>query len=212
MFTFRRPHDAVLEQWLAAQRQREFTYPSVGITNYSTPVEPPAGFRCDHTRARIGSGSACFEAAKSALADWMQFQLGWLEARPANTPLDVGEMVAVVARSLGLWSSNAARVVYFVDSPGPPARFGFAYGTLPGHIARGEERFLVEWHEPDDSVWFDILAYSRPRHPLGWLGYPWLRRMQKRFGRDSVAAMRRAVAGHEFRTTGNVNQRPSRIP
>lgn len=212
MFTIRRPTDADLEHWLATQQQRKFTYPSVGVTSTSPHVEPPTGFRCDHTRAKIGSGMACFEAAKSALADWKQFQLGWLQARPANTPLEVGAVVAVVAHSLGLWSSNAARVVYVVDSPGPPARFGFAYGTLPGHIARGEERFLVEWHEQDDSVWFDILAYSRPRNPLGWLGYPWMRRMQKLFGRDSVAAMRRAVAEHRTGLTGSLNPRPSQIP
>ena len=40
---------------------------------------------------------------------------------------------------------NAGRVVYLVDEDGPVPRFGFAYGTLPGHAESGEERFLVEW-------------------------------------------------------------------
>lgn len=191
MFTIRRPTDSRLQSWLDGQRNCEFTYPSVGATNGS----PPSGFRSDHTRAQLGTGRNRFESAKRALRAWRQFELGWLAARPAGTPLEAGNCVAVVAHSLGLWSSNAARIVYVVDSNGPPARFGFAYGTLPGHIARGEERFLVEWNASDDSVWFDILAYSRPRHPLGWIGYPWLRHMQKRFGRESVAAMRRAVSG-----------------
>ena len=54
---------------------------------------------------------------------------------------------------------NACRVVYVVDEPG---RFGLAYGTLPGHVERGEERFLVERDSTDGSVWYDLLAFSRP--------------------------------------------------
>jgi uncharacterized protein (UPF0548 family) len=71
--------------------------------------------------------------------------------------------------------------------------FGFAYGTLPGHVERGEERFLVEWDQGDDAVWYDILAFSRPNHLLTRLGYPVVRRLQKRFGRDSAATVLKAV-------------------
>jgi uncharacterized protein (UPF0548 family) len=42
-------------------------------------------------------------------------------------------------------------------------------------------------------VWYDIRAFSRPRHVLARLGYPLTRRTQKRFARDSVAAMGNAV-------------------
>jgi uncharacterized protein (UPF0548 family) len=88
---------------------------------------------------------------------------------------------------------NACRVVYVVDEGGPVQRFGFAYGTLPDHAESGEERFTVEWHEADDAVWYDILAFSRPQQLLARLGYPFARRLQKRFARGSAAAMRRAV-------------------
>ena len=57
----------------------------------------------------------------------------------------------------------------------------------------GEERFTVEWHEADDAVLYDIVAFSRPQQFLTRLGYPFARRMQKRFARDSAAAVRRAV-------------------
>jgi len=83
--------------------------------------------------------------------------------------------------------------VAVVNDDGAVNRFGFAYGTLPDHAGSGEERFLVEWDTDDDSVWYDILAFSRPRHFLARLGYPWMRRAQKPFGRQSAAAMRRAV-------------------
>jgi uncharacterized protein (UPF0548 family) len=90
-------------------------------------------------------------------------------------------------------------VVYAVDEVvgGRDAvhRVAFAYGTLPGHAAAGEERFAVEWHRADDAVWYDLSAFSRPRHPLMRLGRPLARRQQRRFGRDSARAMAAAVAG-----------------
>jgi uncharacterized protein (UPF0548 family) len=88
---------------------------------------------------------------------------------------------------------NACRIVYVVDVQGPVQRHGFAYGTLPEHAESGEERFTVEWHEADAAVWFDILAFSSPQQLLARLGYPFARKLQKRFARNSAAAMQRAV-------------------
>jgi uncharacterized protein (UPF0548 family) len=82
--------------------------------------------------------------------------------------------------------------VYVLDETSPVRCVGFAYGTLPGHAARGEERFSIEWHS-DDTVWYDLLAFSRPGHWLIWLGYPCVRRLQRRFALASLAAMVRTV-------------------
>ena len=101
--------------------------------------------------------------------------------------------MAVVARAIGLWWLNACRIVYVVDEVEPIQRFGFAYGTLPDHAASGEERFMVEWDRADNSVWYDISSFSRPRHILARLGYPMFRHKQKQFGRDSASAMLRVV-------------------
>ncbi|MGB0389860.1 MAG: DUF1990 family protein, partial [Ardenticatenaceae bacterium] len=103
-----------------------------------------------------------------------------------------GAVVAVLARSWGLWWLNASRIVYLIDEPSPVRKVGFAYGTLPDHAERGEERFTIEWH-PDNSVWYDLLAFSRPNHWLVWLGYPIARQVQKRFAIGSLAAMKRAT-------------------
>jgi uncharacterized protein (UPF0548 family) len=46
---------------------------------------------------------------------------------------------------------------------------------------------------PDGSVWYDLLAFSTPRYWLVRLGYPLTRRLQRRFVRDSLAAMVRAA-------------------
>jgi uncharacterized protein (UPF0548 family) len=189
MLSLRKPSAEQLRGFLAAQSKLGFTYPAVG----ATAAVPPGGYAVDRTRVQLGDGAGTFAAAKAALGRWEQFRLGWVEAWPPDTPDQAGQVVAVVARLLGLWWLNACRVVYVVDEGGPVQRYGFASGTLPGHAASGEERFTVEWHEAGDAVWHDILAFSRPRQLLARLGYPFARRLQKHFARGSAAVMRRAV-------------------
>src|SRR5205823_2774541 len=153
----------------------DLTYAAVG----ATAGTPPPGYVVDHTRIRLGQGEKAFATAKAALERWEHFRLGWVESWPPDTPIRAGEVVAVVARLFGLWWLNACRVVYLVDEQGPVKCFGFAYGALPEHAESGEERFTVEWHEQDDAVWYDILAFSRPNQALVRLGYPCVRRVQK---------------------------------
>jgi uncharacterized protein (UPF0548 family) len=203
MLSFRKPSPEILRQIIAQQAPLEFTYPGVGETKEGGAA--PRGFMVDRTRVLLGRGSVTFERAKAALQRWRQFQLGWIEAFPSDTPLRAGETVVVVANLLGTWWTNAARIVYTIDEAATTsptgvitvafARFGFAYGTLPAHVERGEERFLVEWDRRTDEVAYDILAFSRPRHILTRLGYPFARRMQHQFAKQSAAAMQR-IAGY----------------
>jgi uncharacterized protein (UPF0548 family) len=189
MVSLRRPSRETIREFLTSQSKLDFTYASVG----ATASLPPAGYVVDHTRIKLGQGEEVFMKAKLALGRWDHFRLGWVEARSPETPIQTGAVVAVIARNLGLWWLNACRIVYVVDDPGPIRRFGFAYGTLPDHAESGEERFLVEWDRTTGEVWYDILAFSRPHQLLARLGYPYTRRVQKRFGKESVAAMVRAV-------------------
>jgi uncharacterized protein (UPF0548 family) len=159
----------------------------------ATAATPPAGYALDHTRIELGLGEAAFHAAKAAMQRWEHFRLGWVEASSPPTPIRAGEVVAIMGHAMGLWWLNACRIVYTVDEAGPINRFGFAYGTLPGHAESGEERFLIEWDQSDNRVWYDIFAFSKPNSILARLGYPMVRRLQKRFGRDSAAAMLKAV-------------------
>jgi uncharacterized protein (UPF0548 family) len=116
-----------------------------------------------------------------------------VEAVPRESLIRAGAVVAVVARIFGVWWLNACRIVYEVNEDGPIRRFGFAYGTLPGRAERGEERFVVEWDRGTGDVWYDVLAFSRPNILLARIAHPLTRRTQKRFARDSVAAMFRVV-------------------
>jgi uncharacterized protein (UPF0548 family) len=185
----RRPSTGAIRAFLATQSQLGFTYSAIGCT----ATVPPEGYTVDHTRVMLGSGEKVFSRAEAALRRWDQFRLGWVEAWPPETEIQRGAVVAVLAHKLGLWSLNACRIVYVIDEPGPIHRFGFAYGTLPDHAESGEERFFVEWDEAGGAVWYDVLAFSRPRHPLIRIGNRYIRRLQKRFGRESAAAMLRAV-------------------
>lgn len=191
MFSLTRPSPSTIRRFLAEQARLEYSYAAVGATS----GERPPGFDVDHTRQKLGTGERAFLAATKAIETWKQFRLPWLEAGPADTPIRPGEVVAILARIGLVWSLNACRIVSVVDEAGSTDRFGFAYGTLPGHAEMGEERFLVEWNHGDDSVWFDILAYSRPRHLLARLGYPAVRLLQHRFARQSAATMLEAVSG-----------------
>jgi uncharacterized protein (UPF0548 family) len=191
MFLLRKPSPSFIRAFLEGQAKLAFTYSAVG----ATAGTPPLGFVVDHTRIKLGSGQGVFVAAKDALRRWEQFRLGWVEPCWPDTPIEPGQVVGVLGRACCLWSLNACRIVYVVNEP---RKFGFAYGTLPGHVESGEERFTVEWHE-DDAVWYDILAFSRPNHYLARLGYPIVRRLQRRFARDSAAAMKRAAGSGDPR-------------
>lgn len=189
MLLFRQPSPQMIQRFLDDQQGTEFSYPAVG----PTATNPPAGYVLDRTRVKLGSGEQVFDSARSALERWEHFRLGWVEAFSSDTPIATDEVVVVIAHAAGLWWLNACRIVYVIDDGEPVSRFGFAYGTLAEHVESGEERFMIEWDHSDDSVWYDILAFSRPRHVLARLGYPLVRRIQKRFARDSAAALQRAV-------------------
>ena len=185
MFLRRQPSLDQVRQFISIQQSLPFSYSQVGATQ----TQPPTGYRVDHNRLELGAGQQTFLRAVAALRAWKQFDLGWVSVVPGDQPIAVGTTVAVQARVLNLWSLNATRIVYVIDEE---KRFGFAYGTLPDHVERGEERFLVERFD-DGSVWYDIYAFSRPRHPLARLGFPVTRMLQKRFARESLAVMRAAV-------------------
>ncbi len=185
MFLLRKPSEKLIRQFISNQREQPFSYPEVGATRTTAP----AGYTIDHNRIRLGDGENTYRRAVAALQNWKHFGLGWVKIVPSDTTVKVEAIVAVQARAVGLWSLNACRIVYVInEARGLKAVFGFAYGTLTDHVERGEERFTVEWHE-DNSVWYDLYAFSRPQHRLAKLGFPLCRMLQKRFARESLAAM-----------------------
>ncbi len=189
MFSFHKPGTTKVDVFLTRQTTEAYSYTEVGASQQS----PPRGYTVDHHRECLGTGQATFLAGCAALRRWQMFNLGWVSVQPPHTPIAEGQVVAVLAHVFGCWFLNACRIVYIREEEGPIETFGFAYGTLHDHMARGEERFTIEWNHADDCVWYDLFAFSKPRHILFRLGYPIARRVQRRFARDSLAAMMQAV-------------------
>ncbi len=191
MWTLTRPNAARVQTHRDAQRPLAFSYPSVGITRDDGPAPP--GYDHDRNREALGRGERVFHAAREAIRTWAMFPAPLATIEPKGIPIAEGEVAGVVMRVFGLWFLSAARIVYVIDEP---RRFGFAYGTLPGHVEAGEERFLIEWM-PDDTVVYTIVAFSQPRYWLARLGRPIARRLQRKFVRLSKLQMRELCSdGH----------------
>jgi uncharacterized protein (UPF0548 family) len=187
MFSLERPSEARIRAMLESQRATEFSYSEVGATATSAPP----GYNADHARFLLGQGSVAFSRGKLAIERWEMFNNRWTHLCWPDAPIQRGVDVAMMARWLGLYSVSFCRIVYVIDEP---LKFGFAYGTLPDHVEAGEERFIIEWLE-DGTVWYDVFAFSRPRHVLARIANPAVRGLQSKFRRDSGRAMQMAVAG-----------------
>ena len=176
--------------FISSQENLPFSYENVGASREGAA---PRGYAVDRYRVKLGEGPEAYARAVEALREWRQFALGWVRLLPPHASIEIGATVGVLARHYGFWSLNTARIVYLLEETGDVERFGFGYGTLPGHAERGEERFSVERDPESNSVHYDVLAFSRPNHPLAWLGYPFARALQRRFARDSKQAMAQAA-------------------
>lgn len=191
MFRLTAPSEDEIRRFISAQQQSLFSYPEVG----ASADQAPNNYNVDHNRVELGSGEVAWHRAVEAVREWRMFDMPWLRLCWPTAPILVGTEVAVLVRHFGFFSLNACRILYLVDNDATIKRFGFAYGTLLEHAESGEERFTVEWNRASDKVWYDMLAFSRPRKMLARLGYPLSRSLQRRFTADSKAAMSRSVVG-----------------
>jgi uncharacterized protein (UPF0548 family) len=196
MILLREPTEAQIRNFLEEQRPLPFSYPEVGASREGAPP----GYPVNHHRGRLGAGLETFVRAVEALRCWEMYRLGWTRLCWPDAPIAEGTVVGVLGRHFGVWSLNACRIAYTIEEDGPRLRrYGFAFGTLPGHVERGEERFMVEWHATDDSVCYEVFAFARPAHPLAKVGSPIVRLVQRRFAADSLRAMAAAVNAGQTR-------------
>ena len=182
-FFFRQPPLSIRQQYLP---KTDFSYAEVGATKNDLPQQLSKQYKVDRYDGEIGKGTACFQEAKLALQKWSHFDLGWLHIQAPAPCVDL--VVPVVVRVFGIWTLNYCKVVYVIDEQD---KWGFAYGTLSAHGEMGEERFMLYHNPANDVVSYEIVAFSKPQHWLAKVGYPLTRRLQRRFGRDSVAAIQK---------------------
>lgn len=190
MFLLSKPNEPTISKFLDARRTDDFSYSEIGASRQGAT---PNGYSADHNRVQLGTGLQNFTKAITAIRNWKMFSMPWVQLCWTNTPIKVGETVAALVNHLGFWSLNASRIVYVIEEKGAVEKYGFAYGTLSAHAEQGEERFTVEYHHKNNEVWYDLFAFSKPKHLLAQIGYPFSRALQKQFAVESQESMLRAV-------------------
>ena len=184
MLRVRAPDDRQLLALLATLAGSELTYPEHGTT---LEKELPRGYL--HDRYRVDLGEGAFERAAAGLRSWQAHLGAGVGVYPPDARVEAGTNVLVTARAGPFHALAPCRVVYVHDDAD---RFGFAYGTLPGHPERGEEAFVVE-RDAGGGATFSIVAFSKPAAIAARLGRPVARRVQRRVTRAYLDALRRFV-------------------
>ncbi|XBH58986.1 hypothetical protein VPH35_080311 [Triticum aestivum] len=166
------------------------------------------GFSVNRSRVLVGSGADAFGHAKSALLSWKHLALGWAEAEP-GTPVKIGVRFCICYKEVVPWVMFPLQIAYVTDDNydggkrekgGGGGVFAFGSGTLQGHLLAGEERFSVEV-DAEERVWYEVVSFSKPAHPLSALCYPYVRLRQRHFARESGKAVLRHVAAACSTTT-----------
>ena len=173
-------------RYLSCARESEPTYQEVGA---SMTASLPVGFHHVIAGKILGQGFGTFSKARLGLQTWQAHQFNGVRVFPANTSPTVGATF-VVTLGFGFASIAApCRIVAFIEEP---KRYGFAYGTLPGHPEQGEEFFAVSLDD-NESVRFDIRAFSRPSDTITRLAGPLGRQIQSIATKRYLRSMNRFV-------------------
>jgi uncharacterized protein (UPF0548 family) len=188
MLLLRNPTDARIREILAPLAEAPFRHPRVGLTREAISV-PPTGYRLDAYGTTLGEGEAAFETACTVLRDFGHYPPSFTRVVSLSPGLAAGRVFGTLALHGGFASLHPCRIVEVIDEA-QPRRFGFALGTLPGHVLVGEECFLIELDERSGRVRYEVRAVSRPDLPIARLGLPIIRLFQARFRRQTCAEMR----------------------
>lgn len=164
----------------------------MGVTLDNDPVTAAV-----HEQRVVGAGSDAFARAVASLRA-LDPQRALATVSPGGACAELGTTV-LIALAIGPFDVVAVnRVVAVIDEP---HRWGFAYGTLPGHALVGEEAFVVE-HRADDAVVVHVVATAHVALPAARLLQPLLVPTERHFARRYLDVVARRVAG----------QRPHQVP
>jgi uncharacterized protein (UPF0548 family) len=165
------------------------TQPTYGDIGASLAGTEPQGFRHDRHEIHLGRGTETFRRAVAGLKTWQAHTVPGFRVFPQEAAIRPEATIVVTLGTPFLALAAPCRIVDVVDEP---TRWGFAYGTLPGHPERGEEAFRITI-SPDDTVLFEIVAFSRPADRLVRLSSPLARGIQKAGTSGYLWALRRYV-------------------
>ncbi|MEU0126313.1 DUF1990 domain-containing protein [Streptomyces sp. NPDC006289] len=163
------------------------TYPEVGATRLG-PL--PDGYDHLRHRAAVGRGRTDFEAAGAAVTEWRMHRAAGARVNASAERAAAGVAVEV---SAGLGRLRVEAPCEVVWTAYERDRTGFAYGTRAGHPECGEESFVVELTE-DGTVWFSVVAFSRPASWYARLAGPLVPLAQRWYARRLGNVLRRTVS------------------
>lgn len=175
-----------MERLVSSLGEAQPTYGDIGAT--LAGVEPE-GFRHDRHQILLGSGVGIFQRAAGGLKTWKAHSTPGFRVFPQDDEVRTGATVVVTLGAPFLALAAPCRIVRVIDEA---SRWGFAYGTLPGHPEEGEEAFVVSI-SPAETVLFEIVAFSRPGDPLVRLLGPLGRAVQKGGTNCYLRSLRRYV-------------------
>ena len=178
MITLGAPGPGRLDEALTDASRCAVTYDHVGSTL-------DRAVAC-HTRT-VELGRDNFDAAVDGLKAWACHRGIGATVHPEGAPTAVGTEVLVVLRVGPIRLLVPNRIVAVVNEPD---RFGFAYGTLPGHPEQGEEAFLVERHA-DGRTTATIRVSAKGDWLIARLASPLVRCLQRVALNRYLAALRR---------------------
>jgi uncharacterized protein (UPF0548 family) len=180
---------AARDRLLANAAGDDLTYDHLGSTLALDGLRPSV-----RVFARVlGCGDARFAAAVDAVRTWVPHRGIGARVHPAGQAVTLGSNVLIELRLGPLYVVAPDRIVAVTDEP---ARFGFTYGTLPGHAERGEETFLIE-RQTDGTVTATVRVDARPATLPARLAAPIVRRLQ------GIAAGRYLMAIADHVMTGD---------
>lgn len=171
---------------LARFRVAQPTYDHVGST---LGAQPPGDVRRYESSVTVGTGEAVLRTGRDALRSWVPQRSLGASITPADVAPDRDETVVLGIGVGPMRLVVPTRIVTVVDEPD---RFGYAYGTLPGHPEQGEELFILEMLD-DGEVVFTVRADAGPASQLRWLQpamSPVVRSATRRYTASVVRALR----------------------
>lgn len=179
-----RPSTSDLDAFVASAAAEGLTYDHVGST-----LEAGAG---RHERSiALGASPGTFERGAAGLRAWACHRGIGATIHPPAAPLVEGTTLVVVLPVGPARLLVPNRIVAVVDEPD---RFGFAYGTLPGHPEAGEEGFWIERVASGD-VRLTIRVEATGAWRLARLGKPAVLALQRLALRRYLRGLQQFVEG-----------------
>lgn len=184
---FVRPSDSgAMIRLVEEMRHTKPTYDDLGATLVG---KRPEGFHHHRYDVTLGTGVDVFDRAVAGLKNWEAHRIAGVRVFPDGQEISKGATVIVTVGTPLMALAAPCRIVGVIDGQN---RWGFAYGTLPGHPEQGEEAFVVSI-APDETVRFEVEAFSRPGDILVRLAGPVGRGFQQGGTRNYLSALKRFV-------------------